>query len=82
MTERPLSARFAYFMPRAFNENVIYRLFVFSTATYALARLRGKTPSELEPAAVWGVMMVKVSPTFLCQKSAWERLMTMPVRSF
>lgn len=52
-----LQGRLTYFMLRAFNENVIYRLFVFSTATYAIARLRGVKASELEPALVWGVMI-------------------------
>ena len=52
-----LQDRLTYFMLRAFNENVIYRLFVFSTATYAISRARGLKASELEPAVVWGVMI-------------------------
>jgi hypothetical protein len=52
-----LQDRLIYFMLRAFNENVIYRLFVFSTAIYAISRARGLKASELEPALVWGVMI-------------------------
>jgi hypothetical protein len=52
-----LQGRLAYFMLRAFNENVIYRLFVFSTATYVMSRARGVKASELKPALVWGLMI-------------------------
>jgi hypothetical protein len=52
-----LQNRLAYFMLRAFNENVIYRLFVFSTATYAVSRARGVKASELHPAIVWSLMV-------------------------
>ncbi len=38
----PLPYRLSYFMLRAFNENVIYRLFVFSTLTWLASRLRGE----------------------------------------
>lgn len=34
--ESPLPGRIAYFMLRAFNENVIYRLFVFSDLLYPI----------------------------------------------
>lgn len=50
----PLPNRMVYFMLRAFNENVIYRLFVFSTLTY-LARLLRK-PKGLTPALVISAM--------------------------
>ena len=49
--ESPLSDRLAYFMLRAFNENVIYRLFVFSTLVY-LARPCGAAPLLLFAAMV------------------------------
>ncbi len=52
-----LPDRLGYFMLRAFNENVIYRLFVFSTALYAISRARGRKVADLEPAAVWSVMI-------------------------
>ncbi|HEX3365491.1 hypothetical protein [Phenylobacterium sp.] len=69
-----LQERLAYFMLRAFNENVIYRLFVFSTATYAISRIRGVKASELAPALVWGVMiatqLLNISLNVILQPSA------------
>ena len=41
----PLSARLPYLMLRAYNENVIYRLFGFGCATWLVQRVRGKRPS-------------------------------------
>ncbi|MBW8784974.1 MAG: hypothetical protein JF593_10100 [Novosphingobium sp.] len=38
----PLPSRFSYFMLRAFNENVIYRLFVFPLLTWAALRTVGR----------------------------------------
>ena len=44
----PLAWRLSYFMLRAFNENVIYRLFVFSTLSFGLLRMNGaRTPNLL-----------------------------------
>lgn len=40
----PLLPRLLYFMPRSFNENIIYRLFVFSIFMLALKRLRVASP--------------------------------------
>ena len=48
-----LRDRLVYFMLRAFNENVIYRLFVFSTLFYLIARLKGVPAKELSPVPVW-----------------------------
>jgi hypothetical protein len=46
--DRPLGERLQYFMLRAFNENVIYRLFGFSLLAWLLQRLlAGKVPSQL-----------------------------------
>lgn len=39
--QSPLPSRLIYFMLRAFNENVIYRLFVFSSLAYLVFRARG-----------------------------------------
>jgi hypothetical protein len=44
LVELPLSDRLIYFMLRAFNENVIYRLFVFGGLFYLTGR-HGKRPS-------------------------------------
>lgn len=40
----PLPVRLFYFMLRAFNENVIYRLFGFGGAVWLLSRWRGRRP--------------------------------------
>lgn len=40
----PLDVRLVYFMLRAFNENVIYRLFGFGGAVWLFGRLRGEQP--------------------------------------
>ena len=37
-----LGERLTYFMLRAFNENVLYRLFAFSTLGYALSRVTNR----------------------------------------
>ena len=43
---KPLGDRLLYFMPRAFNENVIYRLFGFSLLLWLVQRIRGGKPAE------------------------------------
>jgi hypothetical protein len=58
-----LRDRLIYFMLRAFNENVIYRLFVFSSLFYLISRIKGAHAndthandtyaSELPPALIW-----------------------------
>jgi hypothetical protein len=48
-----LSDRLIYFMLRAFNENVIYRLFAFSTLFYLISRVRGAKADDLPPALIW-----------------------------
>lgn len=58
--DRPLSERYAYFMLRAFNENVVYRLFVFSALLAALTRLhRGKPVPP--PLVVLAMILAQVS---------------------
>ncbi|TPK77165.1 hypothetical protein FKO01_36085 [Mesorhizobium sp. B2-3-3] len=52
--QTPLAARLAYFMLRAFNENVIYRLFVFSMALCLLLMAR---PQGLAPTVILAVMV-------------------------
>lgn len=53
----PLRDRLLYYMPRAFNENVIYRLFVFSTAIYLCSLLKRVNAPNLGPVLVWGAMI-------------------------
>jgi hypothetical protein len=42
--QQPLSVRLAYFMLRAFDENIIYRLFVFTGLTLVATMLAGRRP--------------------------------------
>lgn len=44
-----LGTRLSYYFMRAFQENVIYRLFVFSTLAYLIARLKCQPVRELSP---------------------------------
>jgi hypothetical protein len=44
-----LRDRLIYFMLRAFNENVIYRLFVFSSIFYLISRIKGASANVLPP---------------------------------
>jgi hypothetical protein len=53
----PLRDRLIYFMLRAFNENVIYRLFVFSTAIYLASLLKRVNAADLGLVLVWGAMI-------------------------
>jgi len=55
--QMPLGERFAYFMLRAFNENVIYRLFVFATALCLLSKLTRVGAREMAPIAILAVMV-------------------------
>jgi hypothetical protein len=48
-----LRDRLIYFMLRAFNENVIYRLFVFSSIFYLISRIIGARANVLPPALIW-----------------------------
>jgi hypothetical protein len=52
-----LKERLIYFMLRAFNENVIYRLFVFSTLVLLISRVSGKGGVNLPPASIWCAMI-------------------------
>ena len=51
----PLSPRLSYYVQRAFQENVIYRLFVFSALTLAVAKVRGVDARQLPLWLVWAV---------------------------
>jgi hypothetical protein len=42
--EQPLGERLAYFMLRAFNENIIYRLFLFASLLFCATRYYGPRP--------------------------------------
>jgi hypothetical protein len=52
-----LRDRLLYFMPRAFNENLIYRLFVFSTLFYLISLVTGVKATNLHPVLI-GCAMV------------------------
>jgi hypothetical protein len=53
----PLRDRLIYFMLRAFNENVLYRLFAFSTIVYLASLLRGVTAAGQVSMLIWGAMI-------------------------
>ena len=57
MTSVPLAARMTLYMLRAFNENIIYRLFLGSVLAWALGRVwrRDGAPAE---AAIWAAFAV------------------------
>lgn len=48
----PLWLRFSYFLPRSFNENIIYRLFVFSCLALALKKLNLANPATIFAAMI------------------------------
>jgi hypothetical protein len=50
-----LNARLAYYFLRAFQENVIYRLFVFSGLMLSVSRLRGQAVTEFPSMLVWTI---------------------------
>ena len=52
-----LRDRLVYFMLRAFNENLIYRLFVFSTLVYLTSRVMGANAKDLPPVLIWCAMI-------------------------
>jgi hypothetical protein len=52
-----LRDRLVYFMLRAFNENVIYRLFVFSALFYLISLVRGVKANDLSPVLIWCAMV-------------------------
>jgi hypothetical protein len=52
-----LHDRLVYFMLRAFNENLIYRLFVFSTLFYLISFVTGVNAKDLHPGLVWSAMV-------------------------
>jgi hypothetical protein len=52
-----LRDRLVYFMLRAFNENLIYRLFVFSTLMYLMSLGPGAKAHHVHPALVWTAMV-------------------------
>ena len=52
-----LRDRLTYFMLRAFNENVIYRLFAFSTLYYLIALIDGVKANDLPPPLIWCAMI-------------------------
>lgn len=53
---RPLAGRYAYFMIRAFNENVLYRLFTFSVLAALASAARGRR--KLPFAIAFGLMIL------------------------
>jgi hypothetical protein len=56
---QPLGLRLAYFMLRAFNENVFYRLFLFSVLAWGMTRIWPDRPAgRPASAAMWSAMVV------------------------
>jgi hypothetical protein len=57
----PLGERMTYYFMRAFQENIVYRLFLFSVVIYALTRLRnGPVSLGWAVAAMIGVQVLNV----------------------
>lgn len=52
-----LRDRLLYFMLRAFNENLIYRLFVFSSLCYLISRITGVNARRVHPGLIWCAMV-------------------------
>jgi len=52
-----LRDRLTYFMLRAFNENLIYRLFVFSTLFYLISIVTGVSANDVSPVLIWCAMI-------------------------
>lgn len=67
----PLLKRSLYFMLRAFNENILYRLFVFSFFVLALKRLR-----LISPATTIAAMFLSQSVNIWINVAAIEQLST------
>ena len=58
--QQPLGVRLLYFMPRAFNENIMYRLFGFGCLAWLVSR--GKPPSRgILAAAMIGSQLINIS---------------------
>jgi hypothetical protein len=55
---QPLRVRLAYFMLRAFNENVFYRLFLFSVLAWGMTRIWPGPAGRPTSAAMWSAMVV------------------------
>ncbi|MBV8799859.1 MAG: hypothetical protein JOY77_14025 [Alphaproteobacteria bacterium] len=53
----PLRDRLAYYFLRAFQENVIYRMFVFSALTLAVSKLSGRSASEISTAGILSIAL-------------------------
>lgn len=68
---RPLGERLAYFMTRAFNENVIYRLFAFGSLAWLLNRGRSAMPSRgILAAAMIGAQLINIGCNVLLSQGA------------
>lgn len=68
----PLSFRLSYFPLRAFNENVIYRLFVFSTVVWAVTRLHGgrRLPMAMVVGLGIAVQLTNIGPNVMASLDA------------
>ena len=53
-----LRVRLAYFMLRAFNENVFYRLFLFSVLAWGMTRIWPGPAGRPTSVAMWSAMVV------------------------
>ena len=58
LIHQPLRMRLAYFMLRAFNENVFYRLFLFSVLAWGMTRIWPGPAGRPTSAAMWSAMVV------------------------
>ena len=68
---RPLGERLVYFMTRAFNENVIYRLFAFGSLSWLLNRGRSAMPSRgVLAAAMISAQLINIGCNVLLSQGA------------
>jgi hypothetical protein len=80
----PLPGRLMYFMLRAFNENVIYRLFVFSSLFYLLflaRRSKDPTPALIFAAMV-AAQLINIGMNVVALSSGPLSLLTLTYDSF
>jgi hypothetical protein len=61
-----LGERMAYYMLRAFNENILYRLFLMSSIVWALGLVWRNAQGKIPPGAIWfAIISAQAVPMFL-----------------
>lgn len=61
-----LGERMAYYMLRAFNENILYRLFLMSTIVWTLGLVWRDAQGKIPPGAIWfAIISAQAMPMFL-----------------